>query len=197
MPALNFGTSDYVTLGYLVSWSEYANNDSYISELHEVIEDDYADELEELREEGDEADVGRFIEEKTDEYISRDIEQDYEDAFTDVEYGIADLELRFINLEAKSGYYEGAWLKITMDYSLESEDDREDLYNDIGQLGEFLNKLIDSGWREVSCSYYGGVDRSDYDDTCEAVATAIREMMEEAAKAEIYDWDEPGRDWDV
>ncbi len=202
MPAANFGHSDYITLGYLISPSELENDSSYMEEVHdramEIFEDNNPDwnlddEGELLPEsEQEEPDLTDII----NDIIFDDIDSTYEDAFYTAESVIEQANFRFIEIDIESGYYEGAWLKIQMDYTLEDESDREDLYQDIAKCGEILLELADMGWRSCSSHCYAGTHRAEYTETVEDIANAIKEMMQEAQEADVHDWDDPANDWE-
>lgn len=194
MPAANFGHSDYITLGYLISPNELENDSSYMEDVHdramEVWEEDNPDWN--LDDEGEEPDLADII----NDIIYDDIEAMYEDGFYAAEHIINNADFRFIEIDVESGYYEGAWLKIQMDYTLEDESDREDLYQDIAKCGEILLELADMGWRSCSSHCYAGTHRAEYTETVEDIANAIREMMQEAQEADVHDWDDPANDWE-
>jgi hypothetical protein len=192
MPACNFGSSEYITLGLLIGYHDLSNDSSYMEEVKErameVWEFDHYDE--ELSEE--EPDLTDIM----DNIIYKDIEIMYEDDFEESEYLINECNFNYIHINIEPGYYEGAWLQISLDYNLEDEEDREILYAEIGKFGELLLELADIGWRTCSSHCYAGTSRATFEQTCADIADALQEMMQEVQETEIYDYNDPANDWE-
>lgn len=197
MPAANFGHSKYITLGLLIGYNDLSEDTGYMEEVRErameIWEEDNPDwnldeDGEELpEEEREEPDLDSIM----DDIIYNDIQSMYEDDFENAEYEINEHNFNYIHLNLESGYYEGAWLNISMDYDLEDESDREQLYQEIGEFGELLLNLADMGWRTCCSHCYAGTSRATYEQTREDIADAVQEMMQEAQESEVYDYNDP------
>ena len=185
MPAANFGRSDYLTIALLLKTEDF-ESDPYVQErAMEIWEDNNPD----WEEEGLEPDLDEII----NDLVWDDMNESYRECMEETEEQISQLDLSYISVDIRSGYYEGIYLDITMDYTLYTAEEREELYAEIGKFGEFLIELANTGWRTVYSSAYT-TSMDDYDETCENIASAISEMIQEGQESTVYDDDEPS-DW--
>ena len=165
MGARNFGSNDYLSLTYLVDVYELANNPGFIEDCkdREVWEEGYEPTEDDIWDEA--ADTANFW---------------TEEAYEDAEYLLDKHRFNYITLQLEPGYYEGIQLFIEPDFPsyIESEEDREDIFNEISELGELLSEFMDRGW----------------DGDFEDLSDLIHQLMEEAQDIPIDDYDEPGYD---
>lgn len=201
MPAANFGSSDYITLGYLVSTYDLEHDEDYMEDIRaQALEDWYDDNPDwNLDENGEEIpaedldapDLSSYV----DDILAREEEWMYEDAYYGAKRLISDANLYYFSVELESGYYEGYYLDISWnrDY-LESENQKEELYQEIAKIGEILTELASYGWRTVSSTCYSTY-YAEEEQTMQDISEALAAMVEEVQEAKVYDSDEPGQDY--
>ena len=201
MPAANFGSSDYITLGYLVSTYDLEHDEGYMEDIRaQALEDWYDDNPDwNLDENGEEIpiedldapDLSSYI----DDILAREEEWMYEDAYYGAKRLISDANLHYFDMEIESGYYEGYYIDISWnrDY-LESENEKEDLYQEIAKIGEILTELASYGWRTVSSTCYSTY-YAEEEQTMQDISEALAAMVEEVQETKVYDSDEPGQDY--
>lgn len=159
MGAINYFTSDYITLGI----KPYDAFD---------LEKD-ADFMEELREQIKE--YGGTMEAAIDEYISDSYECDREN----VESILSRYSFCYYHITIKPGYYEGFTLDIESNFpvAFDGWKDRRECQKEITQLKKCLLECAGVGL--VSCSPGWCTGYSDYKGTCKAIGAAIKDMREE------------------
>lgn len=159
MGAVNYFTSDYITLG-LRPYDRYD------------LENDH-DFMEELQAEIDE--YGGTLESALDDYIN----SCYEDDKYNITHELNKHCFHYYHITIKPGYYEGFTLDIENNFpvALDSWEDRRDANKEITEIKQFL---IDcAGLGLVKCSPGWCTGYSDYNGTIQAIKAAIKEMRSE------------------
>lgn len=159
MGAINYFTSDYITLG-LRPYDRYDfENDS--------------DFMEEVQAEVDE--YGGTLESAIDSYINDCYECDYENIKTELEKHC----FHYYHITIKPGYYEGFTIDIENNFpvALDSWEDRRDANKEITEIKQFL--IACTGLGLVKCSPGWCTGYSDYNGTIQAIKEAIKEMRSE------------------
>lgn len=159
MGAVNYFTSDYITMGL----RPYNTND---------FEND-RDFMEELQQEVDE--YGGTLENALSDYIQSCYESDYENIKCELEKHY----FYYYHITIKPGYYEGFTLDIENNFSvaLDSWEDRRDANKEITEIKQFL---IDcAGLGLVACFPGWCTGYKDYNGTLEAIREAVKEMRSE------------------
>ena len=159
MGAVNYFTSDYITLG-LRPYDKYnlENDREFMKELQAEV-DEY----------------GGTLENALDNYINDSYECDYENIKTELEKHC----FHYYHIAIKPGYYEGFTLDIEFNYgvALDGWEDRRNAHKEITEIKQFL---IDcAGLGLVKCSPGWCTGYSDYNGTIQAIKAAIKEMRSE------------------
>lgn len=159
MGAVNYFTSDYITMGL----RPYDTND---------FEND-RDFMEELQQEVDE--YGGTLENALDSYIQSCYESDYENIQCELEKH----NFYYYHVTIKPGYYEGFTLDIENNFpvALDGYEDRRDANKEITEIKQFL--IACAGLGLVKCSPGWCTGYSDYNGTIQAIKSAIKEMRSE------------------
>lgn len=159
MGAINYFTSDYITLG-LRPYDRYdfENNSDFMEEVQAEV-DEY----------------GGTLESAIDSYINDCYECDYENIKTELEKHC----FHYYHIVIKPGYYEGFTLDIENNYpvALDSWEDRRDANKEITEIKQFL--IACAGLGLVKCSPGWCTGYSDYNGTIQAIKAAIKEMRSE------------------
>lgn len=160
MGAVNYFTSDYITLGL-----RPYDIDDFTSDA------DFMDEIENEIEE-----YGGTGEEAINNYINDCYESDFEN----IEFELNKHNFRYYHITIKPGYYEGFTLDIENNYSIsyDSWEDKRDAQKEITEIRRFLIACAGMGLAKCSPGWCTGY--SDYNDTVKAIGEAIKEMREEA-----------------
>ena len=159
MGAINYFTSDYITMG-----------------LRPYNRDDFTRDtafMEELKQEVDE--YGGTIESALDSYINDCYDSDYEN----IEDELKKHNFYYYHITIKPGYYAGFTLDIENNFpcALNGWEDRKEANKEITEIKQFL---IDcAGLGLVKCSPGWCTGYSDYDGTIKAIKQAIKEMRNE------------------
>ena len=159
MGAVNYFTSDYITMGWRPYDSWELENDSNF--------------MEEVRRECEE--YGGTIENAIADYIQSCYESDFENIETELNKH----NFHYYHITIKPGYYEGFTLDIENNYpvALDSWQDRRDANKEITEIKQFL---IDcAGLGLVQCSPGWCTGYNDYNGTIKAIKAAIKEMRDE------------------
>ena len=159
MCAVNYFTSDYITMGL----RPYDRFD---------LEND-RDFMEELQREVDE--YGGTVEKALDSYINECYASDYDNIKTELEKHY----FYYYHITIKPGYYEGFTLDIENNFpvALDSWEDRREAMKEITEIKQFL---IDcAGFGLVACFPGWCTGYSDYNGTIQAIKAAIKEMRSE------------------
>ena len=165
MGARNFYSTDYPSLTYLIDTYDLSEDKEYIADVRERLglEDD-----EELSEE----DLWEDINETASIW--------YEDAYYNAESILKNHNTGCIDLSLEPGYYEGIQLIVNPDFpgTLDSEFDREGLFEDIAEVGDVLNTLVEEyGWEGD-------------------VSECVHQLMADVEAIPVDDYDEPDRNWE-
>ena len=156
MGAINYYTSDYITLGLRPYDTSDLENDS---ELMEELQNEY----------------GGTLENALQDYISGC----YEDDRSNIETELAKHSFYYYHVAIKPGYYEGFTLNIENNFLVcfDGWEDKNDAQKEITELKQFL---IDcAGLGLVRCSPGWCTGYSDYKSTIAAIKEAIKAMREE------------------
>lgn len=161
MGAVNYFTSDYITMGLRLL-------DSY--ELENDLEF-----MEEVRRECEK--YGGTVQEAIDNYINDCYEADRENIETELKKH----NFYYYHIAIKPGYYEGFTLDIENNFpvALDGYEDRRHANKEITEIKQFL---IDcAGLGLVKCSPGWCTGYADYNGTIQAIKEAIKEMRLELA----------------
>lgn len=158
MGAVNYFTSDYITLG-----------------LHPYDSWDFENDLEFMEEIKNEVDeYGGTIENAIADYIEDCYSCDYENIKTELEKH----NFHYYHIVIKPGYYEGFALDIENNYpvALDSWEDRRDANKEITEIKQFL--IACAGLGLVQCSPGWCTGYNDYNGTITAIKAAVKEMRD-------------------
>lgn len=159
MGAVNYGTSDYITMGI-------EPMSAYDLEHDEEL-------MDEIRAQVDE--YGGTIEDAIYDYINDCAEDD----FNNIQAELDNHDFWYFHIVIKRGYYEGFYLDIENNFPVAFNDwrDRAEAQKEITEIKQFLIDCAGLGLREVWpgwCTKY-----QDYSHTIEAIKKAVREMRDE------------------
>lgn len=128
MGTINYGTSDYVTLGANIMYSDYAEDEQLMEVLRQEVEE-----------------YGGTIDEQLQYYIDDDCENLYLEAKEIVD----DYDFEFFKVELEFGYYEGFYLKLEQYLPILFDDyeERTRANKEVSKLKEMLLRLVDIGMR--------------------------------------------------
>lgn len=159
MGAVNYFTSDYITMGL----RPY--------DLWELEND--LDFMEEMRQECEE--YGGTVESAIDNYI----QSCYESDLANIECELNKHNFYYYHVTIKPGYYEGFTLDIENNFpvALDSWQDRRDANKEITEIKQFL--IACAGLGLVQCSPGWCTGYNDYKGTLKAIKAAIKEMRDE------------------
>ena len=162
MGAINYYTSDYITLGIKpYSVSDYTEDREFLDFISEEWGVDLENEQEVLN--------------AAYEQINFNYEADKDNAVSILNK----YDFYYFHVELKPGYYEGFSLDIENNYSvcLDSYEDRREAQKEITQLKKCLLELAGVGF--VSCSPGWCTGYKDYQGTLTAIHEAIKEMRDD------------------
>lgn len=159
MGAVNYHTSDYITLGL----------ELYSRNIHETP----PELIEELQAEVDE--YGGTLEEVLDRYIHICYESDYEN----VNEKLKTNQFHYYHITIMSGYYEGFTLNIENNYPIafDSWEERREANKEITQIKKFLIECAGLGLVECHPGWCTGYN--DYSGTINTIKAAVKEMRAE------------------
>lgn len=160
MGTINYGTSDYITMGLKPI------------DVYDVEND--VETMDYLREEVEE--YGGTIDDAIYSYINDTNEGDY----YNIEYELKKHCFVYYHIAIKNGYYDGFYLDIETNNGIafDSWQDKREAQKEITEIKQFLKVCAGMGLCAVHpgwCTRY-----SDYSDTIKAIDDAIRQMREEA-----------------
>ena len=159
MGAINYYTSNYITLGLRPYDRDELTNDHDFMEALQAEVDEY----------------GGTVETALDSYINDCYSCDYDNIKTELEKHY----FYYYHITIKPGYYEGFSLDIENNFpvALDSWEDRRDANKEITEIKQFL---IDcAGLGLVKCSPGWCTRYSDYNGTIQAIKAAIKAMRDE------------------
>ena len=159
MGAINYGTSQYITMG-IVPYCRYE------------LEEDLAF-MDELRREV--AEYGGDIDEALNDYINDCEECDRANAESIIEK----YDIHYWRIELKNGYYDGFYLDIESRYGIAFDDwtDRAEAQKEVTQIKKMLYELAGVGM--VKCTPGWSTGYSSYSETLKAIDEAVKDMREE------------------
>lgn len=166
MGAINYGTSDYITLGL----KPYDTDDFYSNKC-------FMDEIEkEIKE------YGGTIEEAIADYIDTCYESDYEN----ISFALSKQNFKFFKIEIKHGYYEGFYLDIKEDLPIYFDcwQEKAEAQKEISEIKKFLIECVGMGLVSVRpgwCTSYGT-----YKGTLKEISFAIKTMRAEVKCVQTY-----------
>ncbi len=159
MGAINYGTSDYITIGLKpYNRSDFEEDTEFMSETEKMVNE-----------------YGGNIEDAITNYIQDCYESDH----SNIEYALEKQNFHFFHVVIKWGYYEGFYIDIENNYPVcyDSWNDKQAALKEATSIKKFLLECIDMGLCEVWpgwCTSYKSRTES-----IKAVKTAIRNMKEE------------------
>lgn len=173
MGAVNYHTSDYITLGLCPYDFQDFENDTYL--------------MEEIRRECEE--YGGTVEDAIENYISDCYEADY----INVNHELNKHDFYYYHITIEPGYYEGFTLDIenNLPVALDSWEDRTAANKEITEIKQFLIDCAGLGLVECSPGWCTGYN--DYHGTLKAIKEAIKEMRDELRT--IPTWSQYERDY--
>lgn len=159
MGAVNYFTSDYITMG-LRPYDRFdlENDRDFMEEVEAEI-----------------SEYGGTVENAIDSYIESCYESDYEN----ISYELEKHNFYYFHIAIKPGYYEGFTLDIENNFpvALDSWEDRREAMKEITEIKQFL---IDcAGLGLVACFPGWCTGYRDYNGTLEAIREAVKEMRSE------------------
>lgn len=159
MGAVNYFTSDYITMGVSPLCScDFENDPDFMNEIR-----------------AEAAEYGETVEDAIDNYISACYETD----FDNVKDILSQFSFWYYHVTIKPGYYEGFTLDIESNFpvAFDSWEDRREAQKEITQLKKFLLECAGVGL--VACYPGWCTGYEDYKGTCKAIEAAVKEMREE------------------
>lgn len=159
MGAINYFTSDYITMGLRPYDSGELEKDSeFMEEIYRECEE-----------------YGGTIENAIADYIQDCYSCDYENIKTELEKH----NFYYYHIAIKPGYYEGFTLDIENNFpvALDSWEDRKAASKEITEIKQFL--IACTGLGLVQCSPGWCTGYNDYNGTIKAIKNAIKEMRNE------------------
>ena len=159
MGAINYCTSDYITLGLRPYDRDELTTDPDFMEALQAQVDEY----------------GGTIETALDSYITECYSCDYDNIKTELEKHY----FYYYHITIKPGYYEGFTLNIENNFpvALDSWADRREAMKEITEIKQFLIDCAGLGLVECSPGWCTGY--SDYKGTIQAIKAAIKTMRDE------------------
>lgn len=160
MGAINYGTSDYITIGIEpYDASDFEKDIDFMEELQNEVNE-----------------YGGTIEEAMTNYIQDCYEADY----SNIEYLLNNkYDFHYFHVVIKPGYYEGFYIDIenSFPYCYDSREDKRAAQKEITKLKAFLIECVNTGlvqvWPGWCTSYNTRIE------SIEAIKTAIKEMRAE------------------
>lgn len=165
MGAVNYSTSDYITLGIRpYSRFDLENNTDFMTEIRAEV-----------------AEYGGTEEEAIEDYISDCYEADIEN----VETILSHYSFYYYHVVIKPGYYEGFTIDIENNFPVayDNYEDKRDAQKEITQLKKCLLELAGIGL--VACSPGWVTGYKDYKDTCKFIESAVVIMRNEARETDL------------
>lgn len=171
MGTINYGTSDYITMGIKpYDRSGFENDPDFKAEYEEY---------------GQGRDMYEFIEET----ISMYYEDDYDNAMSILrKYGYEDGGRGYYHIKLEYGYYEGMYIDIENNYGVcyDSYKDKREAQKEITAIRAMFRELAGIGF---SACYPGwGTHYEDYKGTIKKIDEAIRDMRDEARSIPTWLW---------
>lgn len=159
MGAVNYFTSDYITLGVRpYDLYDLENDADFMAEIRAEVEE-----------------YGGTVEDAINNYISNSYETDLENV-NDI---LSRFSFCYYHLTIKPGYYEGFTLDIENNFpcAYNGYEDRREAQKEITQLKKCLLELAGVGLVKCSPGWCTGYE--DYKGTCKAIEAAVKAMRDE------------------
>lgn len=159
MGAVNYFTSDYITMGVpLLSAYDLENDPDFMEEARKEVKE-YSGTVEEV--------------------ISNYISGSYADNLDNVKIILSRFSFWYYHVTIKPGYYEGFTLDIESNFpvAFDSWEDRREAQKEITQLKRFLLECAGVGLVQCFPGWCTGYE--DYKGTCKAIEAAVKAMREE------------------
>ena len=156
MGAINYFTSDYITMGVRpYDFWDFKNDEDFLSDAKEY-------------------DVVNI-----DDYIYATISDYYADDYDNVKAILDKYYFEYYHVTIKNGYYEGFTVDIENNYPLcyDTWEDRREAQKEVTQIKTMLHELADIGL--VACYPSWCTGYSDYSNTLNEIERAITEMRDE------------------
>lgn len=166
MGAINYFTSDYITMGLRpYDRSDFENDIDFMEEAREQMQE-----------------YGGTLESVIDDYISGC----YEDDFANIETELNKYNFQYYHITIKPGYYEGFTLDIENNFpvAFDGWEDRKEANKEITEIKGFL--IACAGLGLVQCSPGWCTGYNDYKGTIAAIKAAIKEMREEVKRTPTW-----------
>lgn len=168
MGTINYGTSDYITLGIEpLSAYDLKQDADFMKEINA-----------EMQEYGSDTD-------NIDDYIQDYINGCMEDDYTNIKFELDKYIFYYFNITIEPGYYEGFYLNIDNNLPDElDEDERREAIEEVETIQHCLTQCAGMGLVEVWpgwCTSY-----KDYSTTCASIKKACDEMREEINSTPAY-----------
>lgn len=162
MGAVNYFTSDYITLGVKPYETQDYTRDA---DFMQFIRDEWGIDTD------DESAVYDAVQDQ--------IAEDYNCDRLNIETELENHKFYYFHIAIKNGYYEGFTLNIENNYSLafDSWQEKRDAQKEITEIKNFL--IACAGLGLVKCSPGWCTGYADYKETVKAIGAAIKEMREE------------------
>ena len=177
MGAINYGTSDYITMGIkTVDGWDLLHDPGMKPEI--------------------EADAEAYG--ITPEVAAQQLADDYNEAdYNDAAEIFGKYDFRYYHIELKPGYYDGFYFDIENNYGIAYDcwQDKREAQKEITQIKQMLYELAGVG--VVACSPGWCTGYSDYAGTIQKINEAIKEMREEAkaTPTDLYYTRQNGWSW--
>lgn len=156
MGAVNYFTSDYITLGVKpYDYYDFENDNEFMKEIKEEVNE-----------------YGGTVENAIYDYINNLYECDYEKIKTELENHY----FTYYHLTIKPGYYEGFTIKIENNYPVAF--DGYEVQKEITEIKKILTACAGMGL--VKCSPGWRTGYANYSETITAINEAVKEMRTEA-----------------
>lgn len=166
MGAINYRTSDYITMGLRPYDTSDFESDSEL--------------MQELQNECNE--YGGTLENALQDYIQELQEDDY----TNIKTELAKYSFYYFHVAIKPGYYEGFSIDIENNFSVafDTWEDKREAQREITELKQFMMNCAGLGL--VQCSPGWCTGYSDYRGTIAAIKEAIKDMREEVKQTPTW-----------
>ena len=159
MGAVNYGTSDYVTVGIMpYDRAVFEQDCDLMQELEENVQQ-----------------YGGTIEEALDSYIS----DCYDDDYANISTLLESTDFHYFTITLESGYYEGFYLSIKSNYPdcYDSWQDKQEALKEATQIKHFLLECIGCGLRVVHPGWV--TSYLSMEESVEEIGSAICTMKQE------------------
>lgn len=136
MGTINYGKSEYITMGFEnpVTAYELLNDSAWVESERRFL-------LDECDFEEDE------IEDALETSAERDANLYFEDDIANISFVMRDLDLRYFEVSLEYGYYDGAYIDIDFGRDIWDEEDKQAAIEEVEQIRAFLHECNGLGMR--------------------------------------------------